>query len=284
MKRLISIFILCLIIYSCVSKQDEQGYWTIHFDEVKNSSIYPDELYFKKDTLIIQSSHYFKQVAIYKKKNDTIYLTFENGVVRKYPFSILSDSIIAFAKMKFIRTDKDNLSKAEPYELIGYQSKSRFTPHSNSAIIHLIKYNFEPRVILNDMITDLSSIPEFLNYGRYGKPKLYLYLGKGIEIKDLIKTYCWILLCEIYKVELITYNESFEDFHTVKDYLYVEDSLFMNFIKVNKIPHSGLLHTLNTDSEYVKEKIKYFQSESNHSSMIEYLKFTEQLNFRTKVN
>lgn len=284
MKRIISIFILCSIIYSCVSKQDEQGYWTIHFDEVKDSSIYPDELYFKKDTLIIQSSHYFKQVAIYKKKNDTIYLTFKNGIEKKYPFSILSDSSIEFAKMKFIRTNEDNLSKAEPYELIGYQSKSRFTPHSNSTIIHLIKYNSEAKVILNDKIYELSSIPEFLNYGQNDKPKLYLYLGKGIEINDLIKTYCWILVCEIYKVELITHSESFEEFHTVKDYLYIDDSLFMNFIKENKIPHSGLLHSFYIESEYISEKKEYFKNESNQSSMIEYLKFTEQLNFETKVN
>jgi hypothetical protein len=284
MKRIFSIVILGLIIFSCESKQDEQGYWTIHFDEVKDSSIYPEELYFKKDTLIIQSSHYFKQVANYKKKNDTIYLIFKNGIEKKYPVSIISDSIIEFAKMKFIRTNEDNLSKTEPYELTGYQSKSRFIPHSNSTIIHLIKNNSEAKVILNDKISDLSSIPEFLNYGRYSKPKLYLYLGREIEINDLLKTYCWILLCEIYKVVLITHSESFEDFYTVKDYLYVEDSLFMNFIKENKIPQSGLLHTLNTDSEYVREKIKYFQNESNHSSMIDYLKFTEHLNFRSKVN
>ena len=284
MKSLILIFFLCSIIYSCGNKQDEQGYWTIHFDKEYENSIYPHELYFKNDTLIIVDNYIFKQVAVYKEKNDTIFLTFKNGIVKGYPFSIISDSILEFDKMKFIRTNEDNLSKSQPYELIGYQSKSRFIPHSNSAIIHLIKDKSKVKVILNDRITDLSSIREFLYSGLKDNPKLYIYLGEGIEITDLIETYCWFKVCEINEVELITYNESFEHFHCVKDYTYVDDSLFMNFIKDNKIPPSRFLNAFNTESEYNTEKIKYFKKESNQSSMIEYLKFTEQLYFREKVN
>lgn len=290
MNRILSIFILINLLTSC--SNEPEGYWRLNFDEETENHLLPYELSFHQDTLILVDGYNFKQTSIFKTEGDSISISFENGLNKSYPLVVLSDSSIKFGDKKYFRTSKEYFSKTQSYKLLGWRSSNKFIPQINSTTIHLIKdENDSTKVILNDITTTLKDLPMFLRVGHGQRPRIYLYLGKGVELIDLSDAYCWIKYSGYRKVELITDNVSFERFYSLKDYVDVDDSTFMKFQEKNSLPplpplpesnHEIINVFINTASdlnfEEQKDTVLHRYNFSSQLNINQYLELTEKLN------
>ena len=294
MKRLLYIFTITIIISSCTKEPDAEGFWRLDFDEEIVSPFFPYELEFYQDTLRIVDGYNFKQKMVFRQIGDSISIVFNNDCTKKYSFKILSDSTIQFAGKKFFRTSEEYFSKTQGYQLLGWNSTQEFIPNSNSPIVHLIKNGDSTQVILNDMTADLRSLCEFSIRPHGEPPALYLYIGKGIGLKDLIDAYCWIKYSGYDKVELVTSNVSFEKFSSMEDFAEVGDSTFSTFIEKNNLPPSPPIPNKVNDSEEIKDIYVHSGSELDFShqsdtityrynfsielDIFEYLEISEKIN------
>lgn len=236
MNRFLYIVIFTLLFASCSDKTKTDGYWRLNFEEEPENPFFPYELRFHLDTLQIVDGYNFKQTSIFSNLNDSISITFASGIRKNYYFKVLSDSTIKFADQEFVQASIDYFTKSQSYELFGWKSTQEFRPQINSPVIHLIKDSDSTKVILNDITTDLKHLPDFLIWRHGQQPTIYLYVGKGIELKDVLDAYCWIKYSGYRKVELVTSNVSFEKFYSIEDYVDVDDSTFMKFLNQNSLP------------------------------------------------
>ncbi len=240
---------------------------------------------------MIVDGYNFKQSASYTTYGDSISINFTNGVKRNYFFSVQSDSTIQFAGMAYSRTSKDYFSSTQSYELLGWPSGQEFSPQINSTTIHLIKDGDSTKVILNDATTGLNDIPYFLNWWHGQQPLINLYVGQGIELKDLLVAYCWIKYSGYRKIELVTSNISFEKFYSIYDYVDVDDSVFMEFIVDNSLPppppqpesnDKTIDVFINSISDFILrqpcDSVTYRYNFSCELGIKEYLELTEKLN------
>jgi len=238
MRRYIHILFLALILFSCSQKKIENlnGSWLLDYDDQTKSPFFPFKLFFEGDTLILIDENNFKNQMLYQIKGDSIEMSFSNGSIKKMNFSIYSDSIIFLGTGKFCRIPNDFINIVKPYDLIEYKTNEILIDNSYSSVIHLVKNGGQVQVILNNVTTDLEKIPAFL-VTSHGPPKsLILYLGKGLEFKDLVEVYMWIKVALTKRVTLVTGNEEFDIFYIVKDYISIDDSLMAVFLKEKNIP------------------------------------------------
>lgn len=291
MNRILLILTFTLTLVACSNKTDIEGYWRLSFGEESEDYFIPYELSFKQDSLLVVDGYNFKQISNYSVFGDSITITFANGVSENYSFFTLNDSTINFADREYFRTSKEYFSKTQSYELLGWQSEKIFKPKTNSTRIHLIKDNNSTKVILNDITTDLKYLPEFLSWGHGQKPTIYLYLGKGIDLIDLLDAYCWFKYSGYLKVELVTSNISFEKFYSLQDYVNVDDSAFLKFLDKNSLPPPPPLPESNDEIidvfidtvaafnyEEQSDTGKYRYNFSTQLDINQYLELTEKLN------
>jgi len=290
MNRLLSIFILTVLLASC-SNQPE-GFWRLNYDDEVGNLLLPYELSFRSDTLFFVNGYNFKQTSIFKIEGDSISISFKNGIKKRYSLEILSDSSLRFEDRNYFRTSKGYFSKTQSYELLGWSSKNKFNPHENSTTIHLIKdENDSTKVILNGITSNLKELPMFLRGGHGQKPKIYLFLGKGIELKDLSDAYCWIKYSGYRKAELVTGNVSFERFYSLRDYVDVDESTFIKFREKNSLPppppFSESKHEIkdvfvnamaDLNFEEQTDSVKYRYNFSTQLDIIQYFELTQKLN------
>ncbi len=298
MKLIFNFIFLTIIISSC-KKNDSNisGYWSLNFDNGDRENILPYVLNFQNDTLITVDEHNFKQTSKYKINNDSIYITSKNGAKEKYSFSIISDSIISFSNKEFFRVSKDFFPETQSYELLNWKSGEKFKRVSNSTVVHLIKQKSVAKVILNDKISNLNKLPEFLTWSHNKKPTVYLYIGKGIELKDLTDVYCWMKYCGYRKVELVIANNSIESFLSIKDAINIDDVLFSTFIKAKKLPPLPLRPRVVDKSKNIdvicinsKNELKHLNNSkiyryniSNQLDINSYLELIQQLQKEKKI-
>ena len=238
MRRYIHILFLTLILFSCSQKKIENlnGSWRLDYDEQTKSPFFPFELFFEGDTLIMIDGHNFKNQIRYQIKGDSIEMSFSNGSIKKMDFSIYSDSMIFLGAGKFYKIPNDFLNIVKPYDLIEFKTNEILIDNAYSSVIHLVKNGGQVQVILNDVTTDLENIPDFLVTSHGSPPPLILYLGKGLEFKELVEAYMWIKVAWINRVTLVTGNDAFDKFYIVKDYISIDDSLMDVFLKKENIP------------------------------------------------
>jgi hypothetical protein len=240
MKPSLYIIPFGLILFSCSQKRIEKlnGLWRLDFDGQIESPFYPHEIYFEADSFILIDGHSFKHRISYQIVDDSIEMIFSNNSIRKLYFDSKSDSVIFIGDGKFMKISDDYEIQSKPYELIGYITNELLIDSSFSNIIHLVKNSGEVKVILNDVTTELEIIEEFLAPNHDTPPPLILYLGKGLDFNDLIKAYMWIRRSNTHVVTLVTGNDSFDTFYTIKDTIGLDDSLTAYFSKTENIPHA----------------------------------------------
>lgn len=239
MKLYLYILTFLLINFSCSQKKFERlrGVWKLDNNVKIETPFFPIELNFETDSLILIDDHHFKHQIRYQIIDDSIEMIFSNDNIRKLKFSFCSDSKISIGNCKFYKFPNDFENNVKPYEMIGYKTDEILIQRSFSNIIHLVKIDGQVKVILNDMTTDLEKIPDFLETNHGTPLPLILYLGKGLEFKDLVKAYLWIKLSNTHKVTLVTGNESFDKFYVLKDFIQIKDSLLENFYNRENIKH-----------------------------------------------
>lgn len=96
MNRSLLLLLSILIFSSCEEKKNLEDFWEIDYNKSFEDSMFPIFLHFSQDTLTIANSYIFKQTASFRKAQDSIYIKFENEVEAKYPYSIVSDSLLFF--------------------------------------------------------------------------------------------------------------------------------------------------------------------------------------------
>lgn len=296
MNRYIIIIFSLWITTSCTQYNSIEGIWKRNLNEQIINPFFPYELSFHHDTLSIFDDYNFKQVARFETTNDSLSITFENNIKANYSFSSLSDSTILISGIKFLKTKEADLTQHQPYTLLGYTSKNKFKPDINSSFINLIKDKDSARVILNSTISNLDELPKYLSHSHGTSQAISVYLGKGIELKDLIEMYCWLKFSGSTHVTLITANKGFEEFNSVQDYVSsIDQQLFLDFIHQYQLPPPLPHPALNNDTmvaknlyikngtdlkqmESIENQVYYNVLISNQVSMADYLKLREKIN------
>jgi hypothetical protein len=289
-----SIIILFLVVlFSCTKKELKNlngTHWGTNYIPENKGENFPYSLSFKEDSLILTDGNNFKHKVKYEINNNSIEMFFKKNKKKVY-FKRHSDSITFDSENYYWSNEISPNNK--PYNLINYHSKEIFS-YEYSSIIHLVKVKNEPKVILNDRTVNLDKIPSFLSGCNNGKPEppVTLFIGKGITFNEFIETYIWIKVSGINKAILVTKNESFERFYSIKDDINISESLMNSFFtKKNIPPPPNYPLTKGNERRIIKidnkigleqlpnknDSIKYLLKISNKINLIEYLKLTEKI-------
>ena len=294
MKYPLIILLLLIVLFSCTKEELKNlngTHWGTIYIPKNKGKYFPHSLSFKQDSLILTDGNNFKHKVKYEINNDSIKMCFKKDIKRVY-FKKYSDSII-FDSENYYKSDEFS-PENKPYALINYHSKEIFT-YEYSSIIHLVKVKNEAKVILNDRTVKLDKIPSFLSSCNNGKPEppVTLYIGKGITFKELMETYIWIKASGVNKAILVTKNESFQRFYSIKDDINISESLMNDFFKKLNIPPPPPNYHLTkgnkrkiikianqTEFEQLPNKndsTQYLLKVSNKINLIEYLKLTDKI-------
>ena len=295
------IILLFLFTLFCCSKQENKNFngtnWERFYVSDNKTEFFPFELSFKKDSLILTDGYNYKHKIKYRIINDSIEMYFKKNIKKVY-FKTYSDSI-TIDSINFYKS-REISSKNKPYDLIDYQSKEIFS-YNYSSVIHLVKVNNKTNVILNDNTNDLNDIPSFLSGCFNGKPPppVTLYIEKGITFNELLETYLWIKFMNIHKVTLVTKNESYERFYSMKDNINIDESLINEFSIKNNLPPSSPSYNIPKGKERkivkidnqteleqilnINDSIQYLFKISDKIDLIKYLKLTEKINSQKNI-
>jgi len=298
-NRLI-IIILCLTVYSCKRQHSIQGDWTHYHEEQEQSPFFPYRFRFANDTLLTIDQYGFKQRAKFVLYKNSLLIKFENGTKKEYSLSWVSDSIVRLGNNALFRTSKSHFSDYPSSELIGFQSHTKFRLKPKSSIIHLTKVGSSTKVVLNDRVTELHEIQDFFG-GHYRPESVCLYLGRKIELEDLIEVYCWLDFSFVNRVQLVTYNEAFDEFYCIDDFVVIDNMLLEEFVKNNQ-KFSPYAHPAMTDIDshpisdslyiynrmdfninFINDTTAYIAYLSDEMDINTYLSITDQLSNRGNV-
>lgn len=266
MRPYIYILTFGLILFSCSQKRIESldGSWRLDYNGQIESPFFPFELYFEGDSLILIDGNNFKHQIRYQIIDDSIEMFFSNESIRKLEFSFHSDSIISISTSKFYKFPNDFRNNVKPYELIDYKTDEILIDSSYSIIIHLVKIDGEVKVILNDIMTDLEKIQDFLETSSGTSPPLVIYTGKGLGLNDLVEAYMWIGRSNTHKVTLVTGNECFDKFYIVNDFISVNNSLLEDLLKKKKLKP---LPTLPVDFDNLEAQVIEIRNQTDFQKL-----------------
>lgn len=214
MKK-IALLIICIFIISCQEKfnpEEFKGTWGNVYDDNVEWKFKPT-IIFKKDSIFFQDLYSFSINAKYKIDQNKIKLYFKkNTVDYKISFN-RKDSILTINNRNYdFYEDFSFYKNLKTYKLINLEREKNITADSLSRFelgFHLFKNERDITMLkLNDDITtDFSSFHEFTHNNlriHFDLLGMVVYVGKDIELKDLIKLYREISYINRKKVFLIT--------------------------------------------------------------------------------
>jgi hypothetical protein len=238
MRQVLTLVIAFILISSCktIKHVGFVGYWKLdHRDNIENN-FSPFEIHVYSDSIKLVDGNNYCQIGRFTPVSDSLLITFSNGSTSKVCVKSVSDSVMELAGKKYFRIEKDDFTTVFDYELFGVITKTNLHNDVNSPVLHLVKVNDTPGVILNDVVTSPENIPKFL-IGEHGRPtSVLLYVGKGITFKELIETYNWILIAGLNQVTLVLASRGFEEFYVQNDKIAISDALTEEFRLKNRIP------------------------------------------------
>ena len=278
-----------LLLNSCNSnkKNELSGYWRLNYhNKIENAHI-PFEIQFYGDSLKINRNNYC-QKARFTKLSDSLDIVFSNSTNSKVHIDIISDSIIKFDNENYYQIEEEEFTTMFYYELFGFITDKYLMPNLNTTVLHLIKVNNKPKVILNDAISDLNNIPFFLSGGHSpDPPSLLLYISKGVSFEDLVAVYSWLLISDVQNTTLVLANDGIDKFFTLTDEIRISDSLINEFIFKNNIPpvppiqdpidnrQWTVLRYENHKKQLLNDSINYLLKIDSRINLLDYLKLKE---------
>lgn len=218
------------------NKNKLDGYWRLDYNDSLENPFFPFEVQFNSDSIKMVDGNTFSHCASYIKRQDSLDIMFSNSTKVRLSFDMTSDSIIKISNETFYRVRKDDFSEVKNYELLGFVTEKTLEDNPNTTVIHLVKVNNSPKVILNTVVTDLNHIHSFLTDGHGEPPPILIYIGKGIKLDDLIEAYNWVFISGIRKVTLVLAHNGLSDYFILNDKIELSDSLIEEFAQVNRIP------------------------------------------------
>jgi hypothetical protein len=265
MRYSLTVIAFFLLISSCNSgkKNEVIGYWRLNYhDKIENIFI-PFEIHFYGDSLKLVDRYNYCQTGHFTRFQDSLNILFSNGSNSIVSLQIVSDSVIRFANETYYRIGYDEFTKIPHYELFGFVTDKLLKESSHNSVIHLIEVDGKPKAILNDVITDLKYIPDYLKAGHYSPRSLLLYIGKGISFEDLVEAYNWILVSGVQKTTLVLANDGFDKFFIQNDKISISDILKMEFQQNNRILPSPPLPESVDDIQWKIIRIENLNQLSN---------------------
>jgi len=209
-----------MVFSSCkeITKDDIKGDW-IAMSTGNDEPIF-NEISFKENKVELIGDDLFKESGVYEVKNESIILKLDRDTaqIETKIKSLVSDTLVVFDSLIYHRDKRITKSTYEEYELLGINTNT-FLPKEGSFfyIIHFYKSsNDEIQIRCGDKKSNFEDIPLFLER-RNSKPIALIYLGTGINLKDLKNLYYRLASIRQLKVLLGTKKEGISRTHIIID-------------------------------------------------------------------
>jgi len=275
MKLKILLFVgFVLLFFACqqISKVDLEGQWIAFASESNEEKIY--ELNFSLDTVEWVNDHNFKDRGTYEIEHDILKITrlddgFEiktkAGMRRGWKPSSresnetqllteLRDSLTLFDSIGYYRDDRSMHANLEPFELIGISSDQLLSEIQDKYLFYIIHLHQSAdqrvKLRLGDKIAKFEDLLLYLNFGSPFNPKSnrrikgpLLYLGKGVQLKDLKEMYYYLAREQHNRIWIATKKEGIADYHLIHDKIYVwRDDIYLNnkYLSTSEFPSPPL--------------------------------------------
>ncbi len=303
MKNLILLILVSILLCNCYKKinlKTLQGTWWL------SSGDGDFEISFKEDSIFIENGYSLPFSGTYFLKRDSIVMNINNTITKAKINYSKKDAMLTFGNSKYWkRYDSVNrTTTTKQIDLINIKSEK--TIHLNKinnldSFIKVIKdKNNQLKVILNDRTTDIDKIPSFLISNCGGTksnyyPKVYLFIGKKVQLEDLKKNYTILHAVNHKLIRLITYYDfSNRTFHYYNSNIHifredislapppppsVEDFYRKEFIKIFNPKILEIKSAYDFDKiQHITPNSHYLISITIELSIVEYLKLTQKLN------
>jgi len=243
MKHQNLILVVSILLFtSCknITKDDIKGNWIVvpsGFDKTIFS-----EINFKDGRVELIDDNLFKELGKYQVENGIIKIQLDRDdlVIETVIKNLEVDTLLIFDSLVYHRNRGIAKSNYDVYELIGmptnkFLSKEKILLH----LIHYYKSGEEIIVRYEDKKVTFDNLSLYLD-GGHSKSKVLIFLGKGINLKDLQKIYYRLASIDQSSVWLGTKKEGFLDTHIFKDNIEIWWEDLKNYSSINKIPPQQL--------------------------------------------
>lgn len=240
MKHRNLLLILSILVFaSCkeITKDDIKGNW-IAFPSGYDEPIFWD-INFKEDKVELIGDNLFKDVGRYQIENGRIRIQLDRDdlVIETKIQNLEVDTLLIFDSLTYYRNREIANSNYEEYELIGISTDKLLS--SERKFYHLIHFyksgDNEIRIRLNDKTTNYDDVPLFLS-GGHSKPKVLVFIGEGINLKELKNLYYRLISCGQFQIWLGTKREGLTDTHVFQDRIEIWWDDLENHLGSLKIP------------------------------------------------
>jgi hypothetical protein len=221
MKHRNLILIISILIFaSCkeITKNDINGNWIAVPSGYDEPTFW--EINFKEDKVELIGDNLFKEVGSYQVENGEIRIQLNRDDLRMETKiqNLENDTLLIFDSLTYHRNREITNSNFEEYELIGIPT-NRFLS-TERKLFHLIHFykskDDEVRIRLGDKLTNYDDVPLFLA-GGHSQPQVLIFVGEGINLKDLKNLYYRLISSGQSQVWLGTKKEGLTDTHIFKD-------------------------------------------------------------------
>lgn len=299
-----------LIFLACkeITKVDIKGNWIV----APNGSREPKfwEINFKEDSVELIDYNFFKEVGKYQIENEIIRIQLERDdlLIETKIKNLEVDTLVIFDSLAYYRNIGITFSNFDEYKLIGI-STDKFLSKENDLfhLIHFYKSDNEIKIRCADKNASFEDIHLFLE-GSHSKPKVLLFIGQGVNLKDLQRIYYRLASAGPLEIWLGTKKEGFLDTHIFKDKIEIwwDDLEFhLQNLKIPQPPPPPPPNEFTSKEEYLKnggynveildkndltkiEKLlpngKYVISIDSNISIEDYFELKQKLNEKRKLN
>lgn len=311
MKHRNLILIISILFFaSCkeITKDDIKGNWKVvprGYDEL----IYW-EINFKEDKAELIDDNLFKELGEYQVENGKIKIKLDRDdlIIETEIKRLDVDTLLVFDSLMYHRNRAIPNSKFEEYKLIGIPTNRLLSKEKDLFhIIHFYKSNEEIQIRCGDTKTTFEDLPLFLEGGHF-KPKVLIFIGEGINLKDLKRIYFRLASIHQLRIWLGTKREGISDTHIINDKIEIwwddlENHLANSKIrqpslppppmeftsKENYLKNGGKEIKISNKNDLLKideltEIERYVISINSNLSIEDYLEVKERLNEKRKLN
>ncbi|MFZ1790521.1 MAG: hypothetical protein WAT92_19520 [Saprospiraceae bacterium] len=212
------LFIAILILASCneITKEDLKGNW-IAVPSGKVPDIWGFN--FKGDSVELIGDYLFKESGKFQVENGKLkfHLNRDNFKMETEILRLEADTLLIFDSLVFHRNREINNFDFQEYELIGHET-NRFLSQEKKFFrsIDFYKIGEEIHFRFGDKQGAIEDVHLFLE-GGHSKPKVLVFIGKGINLKNLQSLYYRLASEGQQNILLATKREGIFETHVLND-------------------------------------------------------------------
>ena len=303
--RLLLLFILAGFLISCQDQFDPQKFGNTWFPDYEHGDYSAQPfIKFNKDSIHFIDIFDYHAVRKYEVKNRSIHIEHgDSTIIKNFKFSSKDSTLVIADKRYLYYPDYYPLEDDIRYQLIGLESPLKTTAkelHRYETGFHLISTNGTVKLKLNDRLRSFDDIPAFVmntspHFDLLGN---VIYIGQGIQLKDVISAYYQLASINQLKVVLVTnfdlatgfYNIQFDRIDIWNEQLhtyFLPEHLEVPHFDINNRnhflkKHDPIIVEINSKKEFSKlEPINpnrsYLISISNDLDLIDYLALKQKI-------